>query len=89
MLKPKLLSYVQEQINSFNRKPLHLLLKTPTVNATYDCKLQIVCCWNKCGINVFLWNDRSLKKRNKSPPHRCDTKPPHHERETKTFYTVL
>lgn len=44
MLERKLLSSVQELIYSFNRKkkPLYLLFKT-SVNATYDCKLQIIC----------------------------------------------
>lgn len=42
MLEPKLLSSVQELIYSFNRKTFVSPFKT-SVNATYDCKLQIIC----------------------------------------------
>lgn len=62
MLEPKLLSSAQELIYSLNRKTFVSPFKTETVNATYGCKLQIICLFVDygCGINVFLWNDCAL-----------------------------
>lgn len=42
-LEPKLLCSVQEPYLLLQKVLFYLLLKLSTVNATYDCKLQMIC----------------------------------------------